>query len=74
MYNGALFPIEIKKSASPGSEAVKHFKVLEPVTDPERFGELEQYKLEIGAGAVVCMANDFLPIDKKNWYVPAWLL
>ncbi|SMC63428.1 ATP-binding protein [Papillibacter cinnamivorans] len=73
-YDGALYPIEIKKSASPGSEAIKHFKVLNPVTEPERFGELEQYKLDIGTGAVVCMATDLLPIDKRNWYVPAWLL
>ena len=73
-YDGVLYPIEIKKSASPGSEAVKHFKVLDPVTDPARFGELEQYKLAVGTGAVVCMANDLLPIDQKNWYVPAWLI
>ncbi len=73
-YDGTLYPVEIKKSASPGSEAVKHFRVLDPVSEPERFGELEQYKLEIGAGAVVCMANDLLPIDNKNWYVPAWLI
>lgn len=73
-YDGALYPIEIKKSASPGTEAVKHFKVLDPVNEPERFGEPEQYKLEVGNGAVVCLANDLLPIDKKNWYVPAWLI
>lgn len=47
-YDGALYP---------GSEAVKHFKVLNPATEPERFGELELYKLEVGTGAVVCMAN-----------------
>jgi len=51
---------------------VKHFNVLQPVTEPERFGALEQHKLEIGSGAVICMANDLLPVDKKNWYVPAW--
>ena len=72
--NGVLYPIEIKKTASPGKEAAKHFKLLDPVTEPERFGELEQYKVEIGNGAVVCMANDLLPVDKKNWLVPAWLI
>lgn len=74
MENGTLFPIEIKKSASPGTEATKHFKVLNPVTVPERFGDLEQYKMEIGEGAVICMANNLLPIDGKNWYVPAWMI
>jgi len=72
--NGALYPIEIKKSASPGKEAIKHFGVLEPVTEPEKFGELSQTKIKIGNGAVVCMANDLLPIDAKNWYVPAWMI
>lgn len=74
MQDGTLYPVEIKKSASPGKGAIKHFKVLNPVTEPERFGSLDQYKMEIGTGAVVCMANDLLPIDPKNWYVPAWLI
>ena len=72
--NGALYPIEIKKSASPGKDAIKHFGVLEPVTEPEKFGELSQTKMKIGNGAVVCMANDLLPIDAKNWYVPVWMI
>jgi predicted AAA+ superfamily ATPase len=74
MQNGVLYPIEIKKSASPGTESIKNFRVLEPVTEPERFGSLEQYKMEIGTGAVICMINELLPIDKKNWYIPAWLI
>jgi len=72
--NGTLYPIEIKKSASPGKGAVKHFHVLNPVTAPEQRDGFSQYKLEIGAGAVVCMSNDVLPIDEKNRYVPAWLI
>lgn len=32
----------------------------EPVTEPEKFGELSQIKMKIGNGAVVCMANDLL--------------
>lgn len=74
LENGTLYPVEMKKSASPGTEAIKHFKVLGPVTDPEHFGALDQHKMDIGEGAVVCMANDLLPIDRKNWYVPAWLI
>ena len=74
LYNGTLYPIEIKKSASPGKEVIKNFNVLNPVTAPEKFGELDQYKLEIGTGSVICMANDMLPVDRKNWFVPAWLI
>ena len=31
-------------------------------------------KVEIGTGSVVCLANDLLPVDEKNWYVPVWLI
>ena len=72
--NGVLSPIEIKKSASPGKIAIKNFKVLEPVTKESAFGSLESLKVEIGTGSVVCMANDLLPVDEKNWYVPVWLI
>jgi len=74
LRDGTLYPIEIKKVASPGTEAVKHFGVLQPVTEPERFGALEQHRISVGQGAVICMANDLLPIDKKNWLVPAWVI
>lgn len=72
--NNCLYPIEIKKAASPGKDAIKNFDVLLPMTEPEKFGELAQLKAEVGNGAVVCMANDLLPIDSKNWYVPVWMI
>lgn len=72
--NGVLSPIEIKKAASPGKTAIKNFDVLQPVTRAEFFGGLESLKVEIGTGNVVCMANDLLPINEKNWYVPVWLI
>ena len=74
LQDGTLYSIESKKSASPGKDAVKHFRVLEPLTEPEKFGEPAQLKMKIGAGAVICMANDLLPIDKINWIVPAWMI
>lgn len=72
--NGKLSPIEIKKAASPGKAAVKNFTVLEPVVCQEHFGGIESLKVEIGTGSVVCMANNLLPVDEKNWYVPVWLI
>lgn len=72
--NGVLCPIEIKKAASPGKTAIKNFHVLEPLTREEAFGGLESLKVEIGTGSVICMANDLLPVDEKNWYVPVWLI
>lgn len=72
--NGVLSPIEIKKAASPGKVAIKNFNVLAPVTQAETFGGIESLKVDIGIGSVVCMANDLLPVDEKNWYVPVWLI
>ena len=72
--NGMLSPIEIKKSASPEKTAIKNFNILEPVTKESAFGGLESLKVEIGTGSVVCMANDLLPVDEKNWCVPVWLI
>ena len=72
--NGILSPIEIKKSASPGKAAIKNFKVLEPVTAEPAHAGLESLKVEIGTGSVICMANDLLPLNEKNWYVPVWLI
>ncbi|GFI03270.1 MAG: ATP-binding protein [Lachnospiraceae bacterium] len=72
--NGVLSPIEIKKAASPGKAAIKNFHVLEPAASAEAFGGLEALKVEIGTGSVICMANDLLPVDERNWYVPVWLI
>lgn len=72
--NGVLSPIEIKKSASPGKTATKNFNVLKSTTKESAFEDLESLKVEIGTGSVICMANELLPIDKENWYVPAWLI
>lgn len=69
-----LSPIEIKKAASPGKSAIKNFDVLQPVTQAEAVGGLESLKVEIGTGRVACMANDVLPVNEKNWYVPVWLI
>ena len=60
--NNILSPIEIKKSGSPKKDAIKHFAIL------EKTGK------QVGAGNVICLCSDILPIDKKNYFVPVWLL
>lgn len=70
--DGIINPIEIKKSSAP-KDAVKNFSVLNPVENV-KFEDAVHLKTEIGTGAVICMASDIIPIDKKNWYVPAWLI
>ncbi|MBR4131359.1 MAG: ATP-binding protein [Oscillospiraceae bacterium] len=73
--DGVVNPIEIKKSAAPAN-AAKHFSVLNPIEREPETGEFgaAHLKTTIGAGAVVCMASDLIPIDRKNWYVPAWCI
>ena len=56
--NGMLYPIEIKKSADPGKNALKNFSVLNNL--PEVIGE----------GAVICMTPMVIPLDNKNKLVP----
>lgn len=72
--NGTLSPIEIKKAASPGRAAIKNFNVLNPVQEPDKFGNIDELKINIGTGNVICMARDLLPLDEKNWYVPVWMI
>jgi len=74
---GTVYPIEIKKSAYP-KDATRHFSVLNPIakepSEEDVFSGTAHLKTEIGAGAVICLCSDVLPIDRKNWYVPAWII
>jgi len=60
--NGTLYPIEIKKSASPKKDAVRHFSVLEKTGN------------KVGYGNVICLSDSVLPIDSNNAMVPVWLI
>lgn len=75
--NNTVNPIEIKKSSTP-KDAVKNFSVLTPIENDsnaeDRFSGAAVLKTKIGAGAVICLAQDVLPIDGRNWLVPAWLI
>lgn len=62
IYNNVVYPIEIKKSANPGPEAIKHFDIV------KKFG------LEVGNGGVICMKENLFPIDKENNYIPIELI
>lgn len=72
--NNTVYPIEIKKAASPGKAAIKNFSVLEPLEQAEAFSGIESLKVNVGMGSVVCMNTNLLPLDEKNWYVPVWLI
>jgi len=75
--DGIIHPIEIKKGSAP-KDAIKNFSVLKPIeNEPNKedvFSGTAHLKTKIGTGAVICIPSDIMPIDKNNWYVPAWLI
>ena len=75
--DGIVNPIEIKKGAAP-KDSARNFSVLKPIEkepdEEEVFSGSAHLKTKIGAGAVICMPADIMPIDRKNWYIPAWII
>ena len=61
-HDGILNPIEIKKTANPGTELTKVFSLLDKASVPR------------GKGAVVCMKPKVGVIDKENYIVPIWTI
>jgi len=72
--NGAVFPIEIKKTASPMPRDTKSFTALGPVSTDNVPDELRSLKREIGTSCVVCMAGDTYPIGEQTWAFPVWAI
>lgn len=62
MENGILYPIEIKKNADPGRNALKNFSVLESLPG------------KAGNGAVICLSSQYYPLDTRNAVVPVGML
>jgi predicted AAA+ superfamily ATPase len=56
--NGSLYPLEIKKTHNPDTRLTNVFKVL------EKTGKI------LGQGGIICLRNDFQPIDKNNSVIP----
>lgn len=62
LQDGIIYPLEIKKSASPSREDVRHF------------GALERLRLPIGPGGVICLAEQSLPLTAAAQSIPAWVI
>lgn len=60
--NGMVYPVEIKKSASPDKDALKNFKVLPSL------------HVVSGQGAVICLSPFVYPLDENNKAVPVGVL
>lgn len=61
-YDGALYPLEIKKTSNPKAELLKTFALLDRASTPR------------SKGAVICMKPSFGAIDRDNFIIPVWLL
>ncbi|MCL2792288.1 MAG: ATP-binding protein [Spirochaetaceae bacterium] len=57
--NNTLYPLEIKTHTEPTQDDIKHFSMIENVKN-----------LKIGAGGVICLANELLPIKDKYKIIP----
>lgn len=58
--NNTLYPLEIKKTASPNMKDIKNFELL-----AEYFPTVN-----VGEGGVLCTYDQLLNLDKKNWVIP----
>jgi len=58
--NMTLYPVEVKKSAMPAESDIKHFSAL------KKLGK------KIGAGAVLCLSQDRIPVNREVVSIPVW--
>ena len=56
--NNKLYPFEIKKTASPNRAMISSFKYL------------ENSKKEVSTGGVICLYDNLLKLDEKNYIIP----
>lgn len=56
--NNKLYPFEIKKTASPNRAMVSSFKYL------------ENSKKEVSTGGIICLYDNLLKLDEKNYIIP----
>ena len=60
--NGKVYPIEIKKKTNPDNKDIKNFDVL------------QKAGLQMGEGAVVCLAPTHLPLTENVNIIPVYYL
>ena len=60
--DGQLHPLEVKRSANPGSELIRAFRILDNGSVPR------------GTGAILCMRPELSAIDADHLIVPIWMI
>ena len=61
--NNTLYPLEIKTKAEPDERDISNFNMLNNIKG-----------VNIGEGGVICLANDLLQLDEKNYVIPLSML
>jgi uncharacterized protein len=62
IQDGTIYPLEIKKTASPGKQDVRNFQLLDKLNMP------------VGPGGVLCLADQSLPLTKAFQSIPVSVL
>lgn len=70
--DGALYPIEVKKTASPSRKDARNLHVLDPVADPSVPEDLSAFRREVGTGCILCLTEDTFPVSERAWAFPVW--
>lgn len=60
--DGALHPLEVKRSVNPGTELTRAFRILDSGSVPR------------GVGAILCMRPELSAIDAKHLIIPIWMI
>ncbi len=58
VQDGTAYPLEFKKTASPGKDDVRHFQVL------------EKRKMPVGPGGIICLTERSLPLTSTAQSIP----
>ncbi|GHV28946.1 hypothetical protein FACS1894167_07240 [Synergistales bacterium] len=58
--DGALYPIEIKKTANPG------------LNDCKSFCSLPKLQKKVGLGAIICLQPERIPLSREVVSIPVW--
>ena len=58
VIDGTVFPVEVKKTASPDRNDARHFQVLDSL------------KMPVGPGGLVCLAPQSLPLTARIMSIP----
>ena len=58
IHEDNIYPVEIKKSANPGKEAIKSFNIV------------EKFEMNSPNGIVLCLSKDIHALDERNYMIP----